>query len=192
MGKYDSVVDKYPELELEDEEDPRAQEKVNAYKAVIQEKEVHNPESLASAYRLLREGIGNPIEDEFKETLFELLGVDGLKALLKEIGIRKAAYEQLLSSSHKGDEPGWGMYGAGENSVKLADGGSVSVQREPTGKVIDKEAFRKWCIQDGLESQLQLWPSTMQSIVKKRCLDGDPEPDGIEIFTRTKVVLRKG
>lgn len=187
-GKYDAIVGSLAPVPVDDN---RFQEKVNKYKDVIKEKAVHTAESLALEYRELRQGTGNPIDEDFANTLIELLGDDGLDDLVKQVNVRKAAYEQLLAESHDNDEPGWGMYGAGDNTVRLPDGGSVSIQREPTGKVKDKEAFRRWCIENGLETSLQLWPSTANSIVKQRCVDGMPPPDGIEVFALTKTVLRK-
>ena len=188
-GKYEHIVDKYPDLPVED---PSHQEKVDAFKLKVLAAEVHNPESLGLAYAKLRDGIGNPIDDDFRETLLELLGDEGIAALKKECDLRLEAYEQMLYVSYNADEPGWGMYGAGDNTVRLPGGGSVSVQREPTGKVKNKEDFRQWCIKDGLETQLQLWPSTMNAIVKRKALAGEEPPDGVEIYTVRKVVYRHG
>ena len=39
----------------------------------------------------------------------------------------------------------------------------------------------------GYERQLQLWPATMNAIVKERCVSGDPYPDGTEAFRRDVV-----
>lgn len=187
-GKYDAVIG---DLEPVPVDDQRYQEKVNEYKDIIKAKAVHTAESLAQEYRELRNGTGNPIDADFTNTLIELLGDDGISDLAKECNKRMAAYEQLLAESHDHDEPGWGMYGASDHTVKLPDGASVSIQREPTGKVVDKEAFRQWCIANGLETSLQLWPSTANSIVKDRCVNGMPAPDGIKVFALTKTVLRK-
>lgn len=188
-GIYEHVMDG---LQPPPIEDPSQQERINNFKTKIREKEVPTATSLALDYRKLREGIGNPIDEDFLETLIELLGDEGICALKSECDMRMEAYEQMLVASHDGDEPGWGMYGASEHTVRLPDGGSVSVQREPMGKVMDKEKFRLWCIKDGLENSLQLWPSTMNAIVKKRILNGESEPDGVEAFSKTKIVLRKG
>lgn len=43
----------------------------------------------------------------------------------------------------------------------------------------------------GLESKLQLWPSSMEAIVKERALKGDRQPDGIEVTVKTVVRLNK-
>jgi hypothetical protein len=188
-GKYDAVIGELDPVPVDDQ---RAQEKINTFKEQVKAKVVHTPESLAQAYRELRQGTGNPIDADFTETLIELLGDDGVDDLQKVINIRKMAYEQMLAESHDNDEPGWGMYGASEHGIRLPDGGSVSIQREPTGKVVDKEAFRRWCIANGLETSLQLWPSTANSIVKDRCVNGMPAPDGIKVFALTKTVLWKG
>ena len=189
VGKYDHIVANLIPLPPED---PTYQEKVDAYKAVLRKDTVFTPESLATTYEQLRRGSGNPIDADFTETLIDLLGDDGICDLKSECDKRMLAVEQMLVASHDGDEPGWGEFGAGDHTVKLRDGSSVSIQSEPIGKVEDKEKFRLFCIKDGLENSLQLWPSTMQAIVKKRCLDGLDAPDGIKIFSRDKVILRKG
>ncbi len=76
-------------------------------------------------------------------------------------------------------------------SLRLASGGSVGTSKEPYGKVVDKEAFRLWCIKNGYESQLQLWPGTMNAIAKERTLAGVPPPDGVEVSVKTVVRLNK-
>lgn len=66
------------------------------------------------------------------------------------------------------------------------------VQSEPHGDVADKEVFRQWCVKNDLEKSLQLWPSTVQSIVKERALRGDDPPDGVEVSAKSKLVISKG
>ena len=188
-GKYDAVVG---DLEPLPPADPSHQAQVNIYKDAVRKAGISTPEALAETYKQLRQGVGNPIDADFLETLIELLGDDGICALKAECDLRMEGIEQMLAESYKAGEPGWGNYGASDKTVRLLEGGSVSVQMEPHGKVTDKEAFRKWCIADGLENELQLWPSTMNAIVKKRVLEGLPEPDGVEAFSITKVILRKG
>lgn len=188
-GKYDAIIGDLPPVPLENE---KHQAKVDAYKTVIREKAVHTAESLAKEYRILRRGTGNPIDEELTNTLIDLLGDDGITDLKSECDKRMLAYEQLLAESYENDEPGWGLYGSADHTVKMADGSAVDVLKEPTGKVIDKEAFRQWCIANGLETSLQLWPSTTNSIVKDRCVSGKPAPDGVKVFALTKVKLRKG
>jgi len=79
----------------------------------------------------------------------------------------------------------------GTDGLRLETGGSISKWEEPYGTVKDKEAFRKWCIANGYEGQLQLWPATMAALVKERLIAGEPEPDGIEVFAKTIVRLYK-
>lgn len=43
----------------------------------------------------------------------------------------------------------------------------------------------------GYEKQLQLWPSSMNAIVKERTLEGVAPPDGVEVFAKTMVRLNK-
>lgn len=80
----------------------------------------------------------------------------------------------------------------GVQSVKLDSGASVSMQVEPYAQVVDRDAFREWCIKNGLANALQLpWQST-SSLTKERLLAGDPEPDGVQAFCKSKLVLRRG
>ena len=80
----------------------------------------------------------------------------------------------------------------GISSMRIAETGqTIAVQDEPIAKVLDRDVFRKWCIANELERSLQLPYATANAIVKERLLNGDPEPDGVEAFTFSKVVLRK-
>lgn len=76
-------------------------------------------------------------------------------------------------------------------SLRLESGASVSTYSEPYGQVVDKDLFRYWCIANGYENQLQLWPSTMNAIAKERTLQGEAPPDGVEVSARTQVRLNK-
>lgn len=87
------------------------------------------------------------------------------------------AYTELLSQQ---------MDAEGVTSQSLVGGGRVSKHEEPYGQVKDAEAFRQWCIDNGYEQQLRLWPATMNNLVKERVLAGEKEPDGVEIFAITR------
>lgn len=143
--------------------DAKHQEKVDALKASLVVE--RSPASLAQAYASLRRE-----KDELSEQLSELQ-------------VRVDAVAQLLAEAYENE---------GVASLKLGDGSSVSVQLEPSAKVEDKEAFRLWCIANGLERSLQLWPSTTNALVKERLLEGAPEPDGVTAVMITKLVLRRG
>ena len=66
---------------------------------------------------------------------------------------------------------------------------TVYYQAEPYAVVEDKEAFRLWCIANGLASKLQLWPTTTQSIVKERLLAADTLPDGVSATNKPKLTF---
>ena len=84
---------------------------------------------------------------------------------------------------------------AGVDSLKLTSGHIIRTQVEPYAAVKDKEAYKKWAIANGFESIMTIpWQST-NSITKDRLQEGEAEPDGVEVYARTKVVLtnpRKG
>lgn len=201
MGKYDKVVEHLKPLPVQDQ---TYQDKVEKVKDELTADTTYTPESLVKLYREMREGM-NPdagLEEiiahldgrdsiaEERTALIDLLGKDGLEALLYECNLKIEAVTQLIFKSEDDGEPGWGAYGAKANAVRLQDGTSVSVQEEPRCKVEDKEKFRQWCIQNGLENALQLWPSTMESLTRERLLKGQPEPDGVTAYRGRKLVLR--
>lgn len=147
--------------------DQTYQDKVNAEKQKIGKRQ---PTEIARMYGVLRAQ---------KEALAAQEGI---------LNLQLAALTQLLIESHEHQEEGWGQYGVASNALRLPDGDTVRIQGEPYGQVTDKEAFRRWCIANGYESQLQIWPSTMNAIVKERCLSGEALPDGTEAFPKITVV----
>jgi hypothetical protein len=175
MGVYDEIV---KDLKPVPVEDPRYQDKVNKKKDEIRnlaksENKEFNARFLAEEYSLARYQ-KDQIEEELKAKNLEI-----------------AALEQLLFSSQEAGEEGWGEYGAKENMIRLASGASVAIQKEPTGKVIDKDEFREWCINNGFERELQLHHSTMLSLLKTRLKENLGEMDGVEVYFRPKFVFRR-
>lgn len=118
--------------------------------------------------------------------------IDAIKERLSQANLYLDAIVQLIVESEQIGATGWGDYGALDNALRLVDGGTIRVQPEPYGQVKDKEAFRLWCIQNGYERQLQLWPSTMNSVCKERLVAGDNLPDGCEVFVKQKIVYTPG
>ncbi len=113
-----------------------------------------------------------------------------VRTVLEAIGSWKSSAQLLLDAYERmmTDQ----MEVEGLSSMKLATGASISTYSEPYGKVVDKEAFRQWCIANGYESQLQLWPGTMNAIAKERTLNGAAPPDGVEVTAKTQVRVSKG
>lgn len=106
-----------------------------------------------------------------------------LQEHLKAIELTLEAYTQLVIDQFEVE---------GTESLKLDDGSTIRVQATPYAGVVDKEAFRRWCVENGLESQLQLWPSTTASLTKERLLEGLPEPDGVKAYMKAGLVFTKG
>ena len=73
--------------------------------------------------------------------------------------------------------------------VKLNLSPTVYYQSEPYATVEDRDLFRRWCIGNELGDQLQLWPTTTQSIVKQRLLAGDTLPDGVTATNKPKLTF---
>lgn len=168
-GKYDHVL---PGLRRDAPEDVKScQDEINAVKAKVTDRDAR---SMAIEYAKLRRA--RVLLDEEISALF----------------IQIKAYEQLLADSQERQAAGWGDYGVKDNAIKLADGAVVRVRQRPQGKVVDAEAFRIWCIENGYERQLSLHPSRMDSIVKERLVAGEAPPDGTEAVSYTQVSYGKG
>jgi hypothetical protein len=183
MGKYDKVLPGLPKPPVSD---APYQQRVQEYKDKVEDK---SATALGLAYARLRSGASRWLAEDEAERLIHNLGYDGLKALESLVNLRIAAYEQLLAESQDEGADGWGTYGVKPNALRLASGDTIRVQREPYGKVMDKEKFRQWCVANGYERQLQLWPSTMNALVKERLLAGEEPPEGCEAFGVDKVVF---
>lgn len=100
---------------------------------------------------------------------------------LKEVNELIAAVSELITVVYEEEDV---------TSVKTSIGKSVSVQSEPVGKVVDKQAFWKWCRENDLQEQMHLAYQTMNTLMKERLLKGEPEPEGVKAYVRDKIVLR--
>lgn len=80
----------------------------------------------------------------------------------------------------------------GSTSIKLGDGATIRVQYEPYAAVADRDIFRNWCREQGLDREFQMHPSTIQSLVKQHLENNEPEPPGITVFNKPKIVFSKG
>ena len=106
-----------------------------------------------------------------------------VKEQLADVQLRLTAAEQLLCDRF--DDQGM-------TQLKLESGETVSTQVKPYARVQDRQKFRQWCVENGFEESLSLPWQTTNQLVSDRLVDGLPEPDGIETYKQTTVVLRKG
>ena len=162
-GKYAHVIAKLPRF-LGTE--PDYQTKVDAVKEAMKKEEGYKQwgSHLARQYASIR------------------AEAEAAKAVLSEINLRLEAIEQLL-----GDQ----LENEGVTSIRLDSGDLVISMQEPVGRVTDKEAFRQWCVANGFEKHLQLWPSTMVSVLKERLLVGEPAMTGVEAGWRRTFRLNR-
>lgn len=131
------------------------------------------------------------------------------QSVVSGINCEIEALTQLLTESQERQEPGWGAFGAADNAIKLTGGDALRLQPEIYPTVKDKKAFRNWLIaqaMDGLSdldtaaiiarfdetlttTAITLPPKAFTDLIKDRLLEGMPEPDGISVFVKTKVVF---
>lgn len=160
-GKYGAYVDKFPRL---GEEDPKR----------------------ADVIRERKDELRNSIEPATAANLAALVDTirlkkDSIKEVLSQVQLDLDAATQLMIAKFEEDDI---------QSIRLNSGRSVSIEYELTAKVEDREAFRLWCIENGLERELRLWPSTTDSLVKNMIVEGKKEPPGTKVFSRISTVHR--
>lgn len=109
--------------------------------------------------------------------------MDEIKEKKSALEIVLTAYSELLVLAYEEE---------GITSLKLQDGSSIRVDVEPEPVANDREAFRNWCIEEGLEKEMHLHYMTSKSLIKLMLLEGKPLPPGMQAFMRDKIVFTKG
>lgn len=150
----------------------------NAFKSLIK---VNRCQIRAAAKRAI-DGVNlRPHSSDYGRVYSELRQTaDDVDEWMKSMNLLLEAYTALLVEQ---------MQAEGLMSLRLSTGQLVSVYKEPYSQVKDKVAFRKYCIDNGLENELTLAWQTMNGMTKKLLLDGEPEPTGVEVFGKWKVKL---
>jgi hypothetical protein len=74
-------------------------------------------------------------------------------------------------------------------SLDADDKRLIRVQSEPYAQVTDRDVHRKWAIDNGLERSLMLPWQTTNALAKERLLAGEPEPDGVTVFVKDKIIM---
>lgn len=164
--KWAAVCADLPRDKAWDEEDPSFQEKVDAEKA-----------------ELIKE-FGDQISSAHVAKKFvELRAIkDQIKKQLKDANARATAVQQLLVDIYERD---------GNLSVTLEDGSAVDWTVEPIARVVVRDEFRRWCLENGYENQMTLPHQTMNAIVKDLLEVGQPNPPGTAVFVRDKISVRR-
>jgi hypothetical protein len=114
---------------------------------------------------------------------YQRMNRDLLKEEMSALQVDIDAIEQILMERYED---------AGITSVNLVSGGRVSVQIKPYPKIVDREAYRQWCLNNGYEREMHLHSSTTTSILADRLLKGEPSMPGIEPYIDESITFRKG
>ena len=152
------------QLPRADPKDGKFQEQVNARKA-----ELGKTEQAAGPLAKLYAGLkADKVELEAQE---------------KALNINLAAVEQLMWSAFES---------AGVESLGLEGGGSISVSPDISVSVNNRDKMREWAVANGLERELTLYASTVESIMKQRLLAGADIPSCVTLGSYTKTNYRRG
>lgn len=198
MGKYSHVIDKLPRYMGEE---PQYQKRIEATKdqVLASTRSAISDEQLAALVRALQNGLRQNVEPALKAfiegagdkrwasqyaLIYKYLRdvKEELEAQLSNVNLVIEAYGSLLDAQLEVE---------GTSGVPLDNGWSVRVQKEPYTKIVDKDAFRKWCIANGYENEMQIMWQTANGICKELLLEGEPNPDGTELYSKPKIFVTK-
>lgn len=168
-SKYKDVMAK---LKPMPPQDATRQGQIDAIKASIKQHEGYKPEGsyAAKIYINLRKA------------------ADEAEQALKDAELAVEAAEQLLIENHENDDPAWGAYGASPEMMRLVDGASLRLEPGPHMIIKDKTKYHEWCLKQNLLNIMFPPWNTINAMMKKMLLKGEPTPDGTEAFIKTKVV----
>lgn len=195
MGKYSHITKSLPKLPVEN---PVYQDRVDATKAVILINDVgsggHSIDDIVDLMLRAEEWIrlahdsalrGCPTTrsaSSFARAWAEVRGLkDTLEEWLSNTNLLLEAYTQLMTAQ---------MEAEGISGISVDGVGNVTSHEEPYSRIADPAAFRSWFLADpDLSQKATLMWQTMDGLVRRMLLDGEPPPPGVEVFTRTKVKL---
>jgi hypothetical protein len=170
-GKYDHLLHKYPKLPPED---LAHHDRIQLHK---QQLKADNGGANFTATRAAE-----------LYTLARMYKAQ-LEIAESDVNLELEALTQLLVESQEDKAPEWGAFGASDRSLRLTTGDALRVQPEIFAMVRDKNNFRDWCVAQQLRSQMELPDKKTQDLTKLRLLNGEPEPTGIEVYVRTRIVF---
>lgn len=164
-GKYASLKHKIPRYEEIPEGNDGLIRLTKAKEAVIASLREggrnFNSTELAKLYILAR--------DEKKD----------LQEELKTVELRLTAITVLATQKFEEEEV---------NAIDTAYG-RVGTKVTPYMNIKDKAAFRKWCIDNGMENELVLPWTTANALASRLLLEDGVVPDGMEPFLKTTLTL---
>lgn len=133
------------------------------------------------------QGVKTVLSEKSNKELTEILfttksQIEELKEQLSDANLTYDASQRLLAERFEAD---------GTTSIKN-ELGTFYIQDEPYSQVVDKEAINIWIIQNGMDELRQPPWQTLNAIVKQRLENGEPVPPGVDVYMKTKVVMRRG
>lgn len=132
--------------------------------------------------------------DEIRQTLADKTNEE-ISVMMRDKEYEKDALEEKISAINVELDAYQILVGRFENSsvqsLRLSTGELVYMKDEPYAKVVDQEKNNIWAMTAGLDELRRIPWSTLNSICKQRMEDGLPIPDGVEVYLKSQVVMRK-
>jgi hypothetical protein len=111
---------------------------------------------------------------------------DRLEDELSNLNKVVTAYEQLIADQFDIE----GIEGGLRYSLDSNDKRLLLVTKEPYAQVQDRNAYRQWCIANGMLNDMMISWHTTNAMVKQLLHEGEKLPPGVIAFFKDKITLR--
>ena len=105
-----------------------------------------------------------------------------LEAELSNIELQYEACQRLLSERLEND---------GTSSFRLDTGELFYIEDVPYAQIKDKTQSNIWFIENGMDELRSVNWQTLNAIVKERLKNGDSLPEGVDVYMKTTVKMRR-
>ena len=177
-GKYQKLLAEknYPRYRPVDEDDPKRADRIDAKK---QELLKGNPENGVDPLPRHASALAERYADV-------RIYRDTLKRELYDVNVELDAITEIMTEQFEVE---------GITSISMTDGSTVRLQSEPHASIKDRAKVIAWAKNDpDLRDKVQetIHWQTVNGAVKALLANGEPEPEGIEVYHKTTPYLSRG
>lgn len=106
-----------------------------------------------------------------------------LEKELSDVNLNLEATQQILAERFENE---------GTQSIRLSSGELFYLEEVPYTQVKDKHAVNNWFETNNMKEMFSVNWNSLNALVKERLQSGQPLPEGVDVFMKTTVKMRKG
>ena len=145
--------------------------------------DTENPERIQIIQTIKEENSSKSKEElgrEFSNLKFEKEKLeDELKAINLQLEARNSLLFEMFEASRI-------------SSLKLNTGETLYIKDEPYAQLVDKTRVNDWFIENEMDELRSVNWQTLNAVVKERLEKGETLPEGVEVYMKSQIVMRRG